>query len=103
MTALKVKDSAFFATVSEELLSTLLSHLDAMVAYWDNDQTCVFANAAYSEWFGKDPSKIVGTTLRNLLGPLYQQNLPYIKAAYAGQKQVFERAIPYRTVDSATV
>src|SRR6185312_919862 len=38
--------------------------------------------------------QLIGRTLSDLLGPLYPMNLPYIKAAYAGQKQVFEREIP---------
>lgn len=33
-------------------------------------------------------------TLEELLGPIYPKNLPYIRAAYAGQIQVFEREIP---------
>jgi diguanylate cyclase (GGDEF)-like protein/PAS domain S-box-containing protein len=65
-----------------------------MVAYWDIDQTCVFANNAYREWFGKSRDEVVGHTLQELLGPLYAMNLPYIRAAYAGTRQVFEREIP---------
>ena len=65
-----------------------------MVAYWDINQVCVFANNAYFAWFGKTREQIVGFTLEALLGPLYAKNLPYIRAAYAGQIQVFERAIP---------
>lgn len=76
------------------LVVDLVDHLDAMVAYWDHDQVCRFANAAYREWFGKGRDELVGTTLRALLGPLYEQNRPYIEAAYAGAKQVFEREIP---------
>jgi diguanylate cyclase (GGDEF)-like protein/PAS domain S-box-containing protein len=65
-----------------------------MVAYWDIDQVCVFANNAYRAWFGKTREEVVGHTLQELLGPLYPMNLPYIRAAYGGQKQVFEREIP---------
>jgi diguanylate cyclase (GGDEF)-like protein/PAS domain S-box-containing protein len=76
------------------LLIDLVDHLDAMVAYWDDRQICRFANAAYREWFGKDRQELIGTTLASLLGPLYDKNRPYIEAAYAGAKQVFERDIP---------
>lgn len=65
-----------------------------MVAYWDSNQRCVFANNAYWEWFGKKPSQMIDTTLSALLGPLYELNLPYITAALAGKEQVFERRIP---------
>jgi diguanylate cyclase (GGDEF)-like protein/PAS domain S-box-containing protein len=72
----------------------LLDHLDAMVAFWDRNQVCVFANKAYFNWFGKTPDQIIGGTMEELLGPIYPLNLPYIRAALAGERQQFERAIP---------
>lgn len=93
-TKLKEQKSSFASTSLSDLLLTLVNNLDAMVAYWDINQTCVFANAAYADWFGRNGSELVGVTLKSLLGPsLYEKNLPYIQAAYAGQKQVFERTI----------
>lgn len=77
-----------------EIVLKLVDHLDAMVAYWDENQVCVFANRAYYDWFGKTRQEIVGHTLQELLGPLYPKNLPYIQGAYAGEKQIFEREIP---------
>lgn len=77
-----------------QIVMQLVDHLDAMVAFWDIDQTCVFANNAYRHWFGKTRDQIVGRSLQELLGPLYPKNLPYIHAAYAGETQVFEREIP---------
>lgn len=77
-----------------EIVLTLVNHLDAMVAYWDVNQVCVFANDAYRHWFGKSGQEVRGTTLEGLLGPLYAKNLPFIRAAYGGQIQVFEREIP---------
>ncbi|WP_374562250.1 diguanylate cyclase domain-containing protein [Ideonella sp.] len=76
------------------LLIELVDHLDAMVAYWDADQVCRFANQAYQQWFGRGRQELLGVTLKELLGPLYEKNLPFIEAAYRGEKQVFERAIP---------
>lgn len=77
-----------------EIVLELVDHLDAMVAYWDADQVCVFANNAYHEWFGMTRRELIGMKLEELLGPLYSKNLPYIRAAYEGKKQVFEREIP---------
>ena len=80
--------------IPPDIVLSLVDHLDAMVAYWDIHQVCVFANNAYRDWFGKSREQIVGLTLKELVGPsLYAKNLPYIQAAYAGQKQVFEREI----------
>jgi len=72
----------------------VVNHISAMVAYWDRDQRCVFSNDAYLEWFGKTPAQMAGMTMRELLGPLYEKNLPYILGALRGEKQVFERRIP---------
>ena len=80
--------------VPPEILLNLVDHLDAMLAYWDINQVCVFANNAYRDWFGKTREQILGHTLSELLGAIYAKNLPFIQAAYAGQKQIFEREIP---------
>jgi PAS domain S-box-containing protein len=74
-----------------------VNHISAMVAYWDSNQRCVFSNNAYREWFGKHPDEMIGMTLQDLLGPLYELNLPYIQAVLAGKEQVFERRIPLPT------
>jgi PAS domain S-box-containing protein len=65
-----------------------------MVAYWDADQRCRFANRAYEKWFGVDPRTLVGKQMRELLGPLYALNLPYIEGVLRGEAQEFEREIP---------
>jgi PAS domain S-box-containing protein len=64
------------------------------LAYWDKDQICRFANNALEEWFGKSREELVDKkTLKDLLGPLYEKNLPYIIEALKGTKQQFEREI----------
>lgn len=73
---------------------TTVNHISAMVAYWDQDQRCVFANESYRDWFGRDPEQMIGMSMKDLLGPLYEMNLPYILAVLGGERQVFERRIP---------
>src|SRR3954466_11650065 len=72
----------------------VVDHVSAMLAYWNTEQVCVFANAAYLAWFGKSREQLIGSTMRDLLGPLYALNLPYIQAVLLGEMQVFERTIP---------
>lgn len=72
----------------------VVDNIPAMVAYWDENEECVFVNGAYHEWFGKTRDELIGSRLQQLLGPLYEMNLPYIRAAYRGEMQVFERDIP---------
>ena len=71
-----------------------LDRISAMVAYWDKDQRCVFSNDAYREWFGRTPEQMLGMTMQQLLGELYEKNYPHILGALRGERQVFERRIP---------
>lgn len=67
---------------------------DAMLAFWDKDLRCKFANSSYLKWFGKSPLEMIDKiTLPELLGQLYPKNLPYITGALKGVVQVFERDI----------
>ncbi|TGJ99462.1 PAS domain S-box protein [Leptospira semungkisensis] len=66
----------------------------AMLAYWDKNQICKFANEAYYYWFGKSGQDMIGISMKELLGPIYPLNLPYIEGVLAGERQVFEREIP---------
>lgn len=77
-----------------QLALRVADNVPAMLAYWNTEQVCLFANDAYRAWFGKSRSEVVGSTMRQLLGPIYELNLPHIRAALAGEVQVFERAIP---------
>ncbi len=79
---------------TDDLLRTLVDNLPSMVAYWDSEQRCRFANRAYIRWFGVTPASLIGKHLSELLGPLYRLNLPYIQGALRGEPQEFEREIP---------
>lgn len=67
----------------------------SMLAYWDQGTVCRFANRAYGTWFGVDPDRLVGSKIKDLLGDeLYALNEVHIRAALAGERQVFERIVP---------
>ena len=65
-----------------------------MLGYWDRNLRCQFANAAYQTWFGRTREEVIGIEMKELLGPLFELNLPHIQGALRGQVQVFEREIP---------
>ncbi len=76
------------------LSSNLEEQVPAMLAYWDREHICRFANKAYTDWFGKSPEEMINKmTLKELLGPLYKLNEPYIIGALNGTIQTFEREI----------
>jgi PAS domain S-box-containing protein len=75
-----------------EICFRIMNHVDAMLAYWDRNEVCKFANKAYIRWAGKSGSELIGKMkMKEFLGPLYRENRPYIKKVLAGKKQVFER------------
>jgi len=77
-----------------ERLRALADHVPAMLAYWDENQRCRYANRAYETWFGRKAETVVGLTLAELLGDLYVLDAPHIAAALRGEAQHFEREIP---------
>lgn len=73
----------------------LVDRVPSMLAYWDRELRCRFANRAYERWFGRDPDRLIGSSLRDLLGPeLFAMNEPHIRGALAGERQLFERLVP---------
>jgi PAS domain S-box-containing protein len=78
-----------------DALRRLVDHVPSMLAYWDRELRCCFANRAYETWFGADPDRLVGTSLRDLLGPeLFALNEPFVQGALRGEEQTFERIFP---------
>ncbi len=90
----KTNAPQFTSKMLNDILWRVANNAPAMLSYWDQDQVCLFANEAYNDWFGKSGQEVMGMTMLELLGPLYEKNLPYILAALKGEKQVFEREIP---------
>lgn len=83
---------------SNVLAVRVADHITAMLAYWDKDHVCRFANSAYVDWFGKKKEEMIDKiTIKELLGPLFEKNLPFISGALKGEIQTFEREIPLPT------
>jgi PAS domain S-box-containing protein len=79
---------------SEHFLKMLIDILPGMVAYWNADLRCEFANRWYFEWFGRSPDEMLGIRMQDLLGPaLFEANASYVQAALRGERQHFERTL----------
>lgn len=79
---------------SEHFIKTVANALPGLVAYWDKDLRCRFANKAYQEWFGKMPEVTLGLQFNDLLETqLFEANSPHIRAALAGISQEFEQTL----------
>lgn len=76
----------------EHFVKTITDAMPGLVAYWDRNLRCQFANKPYLEWFGKPPEEVVGMGMEALLGErVFALNEAHIRAVLAGQAQRFER------------
>ncbi|MBY0572361.1 MAG: PAS domain-containing protein [Undibacterium sp.] len=65
----------------------------AIVAYIDRTQTYRFANKAYLDWFGRTIEEMMDLTMKEVIGPIYEMNLPHITGVLNGELQIFERQV----------
>lgn len=73
-------------------LLIVFDEIPALVAYWDREQRCCYANRSYVDWFNYRPEDLLGKSMIELLGPkLYEANRRYIEAALRGERQQFDR------------
>jgi PAS domain S-box-containing protein len=76
------------------IVFNVIDHTNAMLAYWDKNLICRFANNAYSKWFEKTPDEMIDKMYLWELGSLlYQRNLKQINAVLKGELQVFDRLL----------
>jgi two-component system sensor histidine kinase/response regulator len=79
---------------SEERLRQISDSLPALIAYWDRDMICRFANLAHFERFGLTPDQIVGMSFDQLFGT-DQTDPKHLRmlAALGGERQVFDHTV----------
>ncbi|MBB6144182.1 diguanylate cyclase (GGDEF)-like protein/PAS domain S-box-containing protein [Silvibacterium bohemicum] len=74
-----------------DIAMKVIDRVDTMLGYWDRNLRCRFVNAAYPAWFGRTREEILKMTKKELLGPFFELEWPYISGVLSGQPQVFER------------
>ena len=83
------------AVARAHFIKFITDAIPGMVAYWDSDLHCRYANQRYLDWFDKLPEELIGKlSLKDLLGEkLFALNQPYILRTFAGVSQQFERTL----------
>lgn len=77
---------------NEMRLRAIIESVPAMIAYWDHDLLCVFANQAYAAWVGIECARLTGMHAHDILGQrLYAVSEPHMRGALRGEVQKFER------------
>ncbi|UCV26821.1 CHASE domain-containing protein [Ferribacterium limneticum] len=75
----------------ERFLLDVTDNIPGLVAYWNAELHCEFANARHREFFGKAPEEVRGLHLQALLGEeSFRHVEPHIRAVLQGEMQRFE-------------
>jgi len=78
-------------------LFIVFDEIPALIAYWDANQRCLYANRSYVDWFNYRPEDLLGKSMMDLMGPeLYNRNKPYIDEVLKGNRQQFDRDLHHR-------
>ncbi len=86
------------AQAGEERLRQISDNIPAMIAYWDRDGICRFANQAHFDRFGLTPEQLVGMSLDDVFGPVDDNNQiaasrrARMTAALRGEHQLFDQS-----------
>jgi diguanylate cyclase (GGDEF)-like protein/PAS domain S-box-containing protein len=79
---------------SQRFIKGITDALPGMVAYWDKDLRCRFANQAYGEWLGRQPEELMGISLLDLLGEAaFDLTETDARATLTGRELQFEREL----------
>ncbi len=79
---------------AEHFFRAVADNVPGLLAYWNRELRCDFANARYKHWFGKTDAQIIGKTAAEVLGPeLYACSEPNARAALAGETRFFDGLI----------
>ena len=90
-------DKIYNTQQDANLYATLVANeVSAMLAYWDENLICRYANDSYLNLFGKTQEEVVDKiTIKELFGNIYEELSDYITGALNGKVQTFQRELIY--------
>ncbi len=102
VTALKQAQEA--AVRREQQLRLVADAVPAMIAYLGPDQRFRFVNRAYCEWIGREPTQLLGHTIREIAeARTYAAMSPRIDAALRGESVRYEGPAPSPRRNNRTI
>ncbi len=89
---------------SENQMRLITDAMPALIAYVDREHRYRFVNRKYFEWFGQEPSEIIGKHLLEVIGKkAYSLLLPQIERVFRGEKFTYEQLVNYRFIGNRYV
>jgi PAS domain S-box-containing protein len=84
------------ARLNEARLRQIADNVPAMIAYWDRDLICRFANQAHFAWFGIPAAEMEGKAFTELFRDvLDDEKVRRLHAALAGERQIFDQSFHF--------
>ena len=77
---------------AEGFTRLIADNIPGLVAYWDRELRCRFANQAYAAWFGRAPEQLLGMGMAELMAEVGLAR-EEVEAALGGAPQHFERLL----------
>ncbi|AMR34250.1 hypothetical protein A0256_23755 [Mucilaginibacter sp. PAMC 26640] len=78
-----------------DMVNKVADHVPAMLAYWDKNLVCRYANSSYLDWFEQPAEELIDKVLLpGLLEAHFFLNSKHISGVLDGKVQIFEREIP---------
>ncbi len=81
---------------SETQLRLLTDSLPVLIAYFDRDSKCRFANTTCAVWYAQPKDGLIGQALRDMAGDAAFESLrPQVEAALSGSPAVFQSTLAF--------
>ena len=86
----RAEAAARAAADSERFTRSLADAVPVLIAHWDRELRCDFANKAYLAWWGRSSSELIGSHIRDVLGSeRFAATESHVQAALRGQSSQF--------------
>ncbi|WP_370263122.1 CHASE domain-containing protein [Limnobacter sp.] len=97
---LKVQERTSELTKAKRFLTATLDAVPSMICYWSREGFCVFANAASADWYGYSDEELLGASLPDVWGSLYDEPATRaVEGVLQGRAQKLQRTYPPRTLN----
>ncbi|WPU65703.1 PAS domain-containing sensor histidine kinase [Peredibacter starrii] len=83
----------------DHLIGLISAGYHGLIAYIDKEFKYHFVNEYYQDWFGQNPSELIGKSAMEVIGKeAFAERLPYLERVLRGEKLKFFSYLPHKTL-----